>query len=192
MGIHHQESGTLALLRKPGKMPAGTIPSRRESSSFWTANMDGGFTPSGDAQVQRIAASQLEDLRSPLRFLLGHTQLQKELNGLTLSTTAAGLQLSGVPKGTQEKVAEITLLVTAGGVIRSMSITETDGARTSFTFSDDQPNAPVSDADFVFHAPAGIPLVNAMLHRRCKSKQRAHSCRKRLCRQAFDSLRETS
>ena len=67
--------------------------------------------------------SQMDDLRSPLRFLLGHTQLQKELDGLTLSTTRDGLQLSGVPKGMQNRVAKIVLGVSADGVIHSMSIT---------------------------------------------------------------------
>ncbi len=96
MGIDREESGTL-LLRKPGKMhwsysnPAGKI--------FLLDGKYAWFYSPGDAQVERVSAAQLDDLRSPLRFLLGHTQLQKELVGLTLSTTADGLQLSGVPKG---------------------------------------------------------------------------------------------
>ncbi|MEI9969369.1 MAG: hypothetical protein WDM87_12375 [Terracidiphilus sp.] len=43
------------------------------------------FYAQGDAQVQRIPASELDDLRSPLRLLLGHTQLEKELTGLMLA-----------------------------------------------------------------------------------------------------------
>ena len=39
------------------------------------------YTP-GDAQATRVPAKQLDDLRSPLRFLLGHTQLKKELDNL--------------------------------------------------------------------------------------------------------------
>ena len=30
--------------------------------------------------MQRIQAKQLDDLRSPLRFLLGHTELEKEMD----------------------------------------------------------------------------------------------------------------
>lgn len=159
MGIDREESGVL-MLRKPGKMhwsyanPPGKV--------FLLDGKYAWFYSPGDAQVERVVAAQLDDLRSPLRFLLGRTQLQKELDGLTLSTSADGLQLSGVPKGMRDRVEKIVLGVDAGGVIHSMSITEVDGARTAFTFSDSQPNASAPDADFVFHAPLGIPVVDGL------------------------------
>jgi outer membrane lipoprotein carrier protein len=159
MGIDREESGTL-LLRKPGKMhwsythPAGKI--------FMLDGKYAWFYSPGDAQVERVSASQLDDLRSPLRFLLGHTQLQKELDGLTLSETSDGLQLSGVPKGMEKRVEKIVLGVSPDGVIHSMSILEIDGARTAFTFKDSQANAPAPDSDFVFHVPAGVPVVDGL------------------------------
>ncbi len=159
MGIDREESGTL-LLRKPGKMhwsytnPAGKI--------FLLDGKHAWFYSPGDAQVERVSASQLDDLRSPLRFLLGHTQLQKELEGLTLSETPDGLQLSGVPKGMEKRVEKIVLGVSPDGVIHSMSITEIDGAQTAFTFKDSQANVPAPDSDFVFHQPAGIPVVDGL------------------------------
>jgi outer membrane lipoprotein carrier protein len=159
MGIEREESGVL-LLRRPGKMhwsyanPPGKV--------FLLDGKYAWFYSPGDAQVERVSAAQLDDLRSPLRFLLGHTQLQKELDGLTLSNTAAGLQLSGVPRGMQNRVAKIVLGVSADGVIHSMSIDETDGAQTAFTFKDTQANAPAPDTDFVFHPPPGIPVVEGL------------------------------
>ena len=159
MGMDREEHGTL-LLRKPGKMhwaysdPAGKI--------FLLDGKYAWFYSPGDAQVERVAATQLDDLRSPLRFLLGHTQLQKELEGLTLSSTADGVELSGVPKGMQNKVAKIVLGVSPDGIIHSMRITETDGAETAFTFRDSQANAPAPDTEFVFHPPAGIPVVDGL------------------------------
>jgi outer membrane lipoprotein carrier protein len=159
MGLNREESGTL-LLRKPGKMywtytkPAGKI--------FLLDGKYAWFYTPGDAQVERLAAAQMDDLRSPLRFLLGHTQLQKELEGLTLSSTAHGLELSGVPKGMQNRVAKIVLGVSADGEIHSMSITEVDGAETAFTFTDSQANAPAPESDFVFHPPAGVPVVDGL------------------------------
>jgi outer membrane lipoprotein carrier protein len=159
MGIDREESGVL-LLRKPGKMhwsyanPPGKV--------FLLDGKYAWFYSPGDAQVERVAAAQLDDLRSPLRFLLGHTQLQKELEGLTLSTTADGLELSGVPKGMRDRVEKIVLGVSADGMIRSMSITEVDGAQTAFTFKDSQADAPAPDADFVFHAPPGIPVLDGL------------------------------
>jgi outer membrane lipoprotein carrier protein len=159
MGIDREESGTL-LLRKPGKMhwsydsPPGKI--------FLLDGKYAWFYSPGDAQVERVSAAQLDDLRSPLRFLLGHTQLQKELEGLTLVETAGGFELSGVPKGMQSRVEKIVLGVTADGIIHSMSILETDGAQTAFTFSDSQPNPPAPDTEFVFHPTPGIPVVDGL------------------------------
>ncbi len=159
MGIDREESGTL-LLRKPGKMrwdyasPAGKL--------FLLDGKYAWFYAPGSAQVQRVPAAQLDDLRSPLRFLLGHTQLQKELEGLTLTTSAAGLQLSGVPKGMQNRVAKIVLGVSAEGEIHFMSISETDGAETSFRFKASQADAPAPDADFVFKPPPGVPIVDGL------------------------------
>jgi outer membrane lipoprotein carrier protein len=157
MGIDREESGTL-LLRKPGKMrwsyahPAGKV--------FVLDGKYAWFYSPGDAQVERVSAGQLDDLRSPLRFLLGHTQLQKELEGLTVSSGPDGLLLSGVPKGMEKRVEKIVLGVSTDGVIHSMSIHETDGAQTAFTFKDSVADAPAPDSEFVFHPPAGIPVVD--------------------------------
>jgi outer membrane lipoprotein carrier protein len=159
MGIDREESGTL-LLRKPGKMhwsytnPTGKV--------FILDGKHAWFYSPGNAQVWRVSASQLDDLRSPLRFLLGHTQLQKELDGLTLSGTGAGLELSGVPRGMQNRVEKIVLGVSSDGMIHSMVINETDGARTAFTFKESQPDAPAPDTEFVFHPPPGIPVVDGL------------------------------
>ena len=159
MGIDRNESGTL-LLRKPGKMrwdyaaPAGKV--------FLLDGKYAWFYSPGDAQVERVAASQLDDLRSPLRFLLGHTQLQKELEGLTLTATAGGLLLSGVPKGMQDRVAKIAVGVSEDGVIHSMTIDEVDGARTEFVFRNSEANVPAPDTDFVFHPPAGVPVFDGL------------------------------
>ncbi len=159
MGIDREESGIM-LLRKPGKMrwsyghPAGKV--------FVLDGKYAWFYSPGDAQVERVSAGQLDDLRSPLRFLLGHTQLQKELEGLTVSSGPDGLLLSGVPKGMEKRVEKIVLGVSPEGVIHSMSITETDGAQTAFTFKDSVANAPAPDSEFLFHAPAGVPVVDGL------------------------------
>ena len=87
LGIHRTESGTLLLL-KPGRMkwdysePAGKM--------FLLDGKFAWFYSHGDSQVQRIPAKQLDDLRSPLRFLLGHTELEKEMNTLSLAAAANG------------------------------------------------------------------------------------------------------
>jgi outer membrane lipoprotein carrier protein len=59
-------------------------------------------------------------------------------------------------------VAKIVLGVSPDGIIHSMSITETDGAETAFTFRDSQANAPAPDTEFVFHPPPGVPVVDGL------------------------------
>ncbi len=159
MGMVRSESGTL-FLRKPGRMlwqyanPAGKI-----------FLLDGKFAwlyTRGDAQVQRIPAKELDDLRSPLRFLLGHTKVEKELTGLRLKDAANGLcTLTGLPKGQQDRVKSLSLTVTAAGVILTIEVVEVDGATTRFTFTNEQADAPISPAIFHFTPPPGVPVVDA-------------------------------
>jgi outer membrane lipoprotein carrier protein len=159
MGIHRQESGTL-LLRKPGKMRWDY--SRPEGKIFLLDGKYAWFYTPGDPQAQRVPASQMDDLRSPLRFLLGHTQLQKELDDLTLTRGPAGLELAGVPKGLRSRVARIVLGIDEDGAIHRIRIVENDGAETAFTFSGTVANPPAPDSDFIFHAPPNISVVDGL------------------------------
>jgi outer membrane lipoprotein carrier protein len=160
LGMRRSESGTLTLL-KPGRMrwdynsPAGKL--------FLLDGKFAWFYSKGDPQIQRIAAKQLDDLRSPLRFLLGHTELEKELSGLTLQSAPSGrFVLSGQPKGQERRVRRLSLTVTADGVITGIEIEEVDGALTRFSFSAEQTNALVPPGAFRFNAPAGVPVVDAL------------------------------
>jgi outer membrane lipoprotein carrier protein len=160
MGVKRTESGTLLLL-KPGRMkwdytaPAGKL--------FLLDGKYAWFYTRGDAQVQRIPAKQLDDLRSPLRFLLGHTELEKEMTGLSLSGAGGGgFVLTGQPKGQEQRIKRLSLTVTAEGAITAIEMEETDGALTHFDFSSEQPNAAVPAEAFRFTPPAGVPVVNTL------------------------------
>jgi outer membrane lipoprotein carrier protein len=160
LGMRRQESGTL-LLQKPGRMrwdytsPAGKI--------FLLDGKYAWFYSQGDPHVQRIAAKQLDDLRSPLRFLLGHTELEKELTHLTLVTSAnGGFTLTGQPKGLEKRVPRMSLTVNAEGAITGIEIEESDGAITRFTFGSEQTNVSFPDGTFHFTPPTGIPVVDAL------------------------------
>src|SRR5208283_6244128 len=122
LGVRRTESGTLLLL-KPGRMrwdysvPAGKI--------FLLDGKYAWFYSKGDAHVQRIPAKQLDDLRSPLRFLLGHTDLEKEMDSLTLAPAPGGsYTLTGQPKGQQQRIARLALTVTAQGAITGIEVEE--------------------------------------------------------------------
>jgi outer membrane lipoprotein carrier protein len=157
MGIDRTETGTLTL-SKPGRMrwaydaPSGKI-----------FVLDGKFAVSytpGDSQALRTPAKQLDDLRSPLRFLLGHTEIAKELSGLTLTLVSDGYTLSGVPKGMQQTVQSIGLTVDAAGQILGMRIVQTDGAETIFGFSEIRENVATPDSEFQFTPPPGVTIIN--------------------------------
>jgi outer membrane lipoprotein carrier protein len=158
LGMQRTESGTLLLL-KPGRMrwdyssPTGKL--------FLLDGKYAWFYSPGEPQVQRIQAKDLDDLRSPLRFLLGHTELEKEMNGLALAPAAGDrFTLTGQPKGQEKRVSRLALTVTADGTIEGIEIEETDGALTRFTFAGETPNAPTPAEQFRFTPPAGVPVVD--------------------------------
>lgn len=160
MGVKRTESGTLLLL-KPGRMkwdystPSGKL--------FLLDGKYAWFYTHGDPQVQRIPAKDLDDMRSPLRFLLGHTDLAKEMNSLTLAAAPNGcFTLTGQPKGQEKRVARVSLTVTAQGIILAIEIEETSGALTRFSFTGEQPNAAIPADTFRFTPPVGVPVVNAL------------------------------
>jgi outer membrane lipoprotein carrier protein len=160
LGMKRTESGTLLLL-KPSRMkwdyssPPGKL-FLLDGSFAW-------FYAQGDPQVQRIPAKELDDLRSPMSLLLGHTKLEKELENITAAPGANGqFTLTGVPKGLEKRVARLALTVTAEGTITSIEIEETDGAVTHFTFTGEEPDAPIPPGTFRFRPPTGVPVVDAL------------------------------
>jgi outer membrane lipoprotein carrier protein len=164
LGIKRSESGTLLLL-KPGRMrwdystPPGKL--------FLLDGKYAWFYTEGDSQVQRIPAKQLDDLRSPLRFLLGHTELEKELDNLTIAPASnSQFTLTGQPRGQgsgpDTRVPRLALTFTGDGTITGIEIEEADGAITRFTFTAEQPNAPIQPSVFHFTPPAGVPVIDAL------------------------------
>lgn len=160
LGRTRTESGTL-LLQKPGRMRWDY--SRPTGKLFLLDGKYAWFYSKGDPQVQRIEAKKLDDLRSPLRFLLGHTQLEKEIDHLAQSPAANGnVTLTGIPHNQENRIQRLTLTVTPDGTIIGIEIQETDGAITRFVFTGEQPNAPIPPATFRFTPPAGVPVINAL------------------------------
>ncbi|MGA8160622.1 MAG: outer membrane lipoprotein chaperone LolA [Acidobacteriaceae bacterium] len=160
MGMHRHEAGVL-LLKKPGRMRwTYTDP---DGKLFILDGYDGYFYSPGETEAQKVPEKQLDDLRSPLQFLLGHTELEKELKNLTVTDSGNGLYvLAGVPKGLEQRVASLKITVTADGTIRSMTIEETDGVTNAFQFSGEAENVPAPNSAFVFTPPPGVHVVTGM------------------------------
>ena len=160
-GMKRTESGTLEL-KKPGRMRWDYTEPRPKM--FVTDGATAWFYVPGERQARRAPVKQIEDLRSPLRYLLGKTKLEKEFLGLTIATdakpvNAGDIVLRGVPKGMQERVSQTLLEVTADGLITRIVVEEMDGSVTEFRFLQQKENVQVSDQRFRFTPPPGVEVV---------------------------------
>src|SRR5882724_5745838 len=131
-GIERTESGTL-WLKKPGKM-RWEYRSPREKL-FLSDGKDAWFYLPGDRQVRKTPVRKLDDLRSPLGFLLGKTRLEKELHGLSAAPDVAPLNegdmvLRGVPKTMADRINQVLLEITPADQIARIAIEEVDGSIT--------------------------------------------------------------
>ena len=161
-GIERTESGSL-WLKKPGKM-RWEYRSPKEKL-FLSDGKDAWFYLPGDRQVRRSSVKKLDDLRSPLGFLLGKTRLEKELDGLSAApdvtpTTAGNVVLRGVPKAMADRVNEVVLEITPDYHIARIQFEEADESVTEYRFSEQKENAAIADQLFRFSPPAGVEVVD--------------------------------
>jgi outer membrane lipoprotein carrier protein len=157
------ESGTL-WLKRPGKMRWDYREPRPKL--FLSDGRTAWFYVPGDQQVRKASVKKLDDFRSPIRYLLGKTKLEKEFSALALVPDATPLDpgdvvLRGVPKGMEDRVTQVLLEVTADSFIRALTIEEADGSTTQFRFSGQKLNVSLSDSRFRFTPPPGIETVEA-------------------------------
>jgi outer membrane lipoprotein carrier protein len=169
-GMDRTESGTLWLakggLKKPGKM-RWEYRSPREKL-FVSDGKDAWFYVASDRQARRSDARKLDDVRSPLAFLLGKSKLEKELHGLSLAPdvvplTTGDVVLRGVPQALADRVSEILLEVTPEHRISRIVIDEVDGSTTEYRFNDQRENEAISEGQFHFHPPPGIETLESNL-----------------------------
>jgi outer membrane lipoprotein carrier protein len=163
-GMERTESGTL-WLKKPGKM-RWEYRSPREKL-FVSDGRDAWFYVPADRQARKTAAKKLEDVRSPLAFLLGKTKLEKELQGLSLASdiaplSAGNLTLRGVPQAMADRVSEILLEITPEHQIVRIVIQEVDGAATEYRFAGMKEDVAIGDGRFEFKPPAGTETVEGL------------------------------
>jgi outer membrane lipoprotein carrier protein len=160
-GINRTESGTL-LMKKPGRMRWDYDEPRPKL--FLTDGHMAWFYVPGEKQVRRTPVKQLDDLRSPLRYMLGKTKLEKELEGLSLApdqkpVNASDVVVRGVPKGMGDRVEQTLLEVTPDGLISRIIVEERDGSVTEFRFLQQKENVEIPDSQFRFTPPTGTEVV---------------------------------
>jgi outer membrane lipoprotein carrier protein len=162
-GMARTESGTL-WIKKPGKMRWDYTSPRKKI--FVTDGSTAWFYIPGERQARRTPLKKLDDLRSPLRYLLGRTKLEKELRGLSLAPdvspqTAGDVMLRGVPVGMEDRISQVLLESDGQGFLRRIVMEELDGSRTEFRLENQKENAVIGDGEFKFAPPPGVEVLQS-------------------------------
>jgi len=146
-------------MKKPGKM-RWEYRSPREKLFVSDGKDAWFFVPGRPAGAQDWMRGRLDDIRSPLAFLLGKIKLEKEFAG-----AIAGSRFSaGKPPGMwcceayrrllAGRVSEILLEVTPQHRIARIVINEADGSVTEYRFSEQKEDEAISGRTVRF-SPAG-------------------------------------
>ncbi len=162
-GLQRTESGTL-WMKKPSCMRWEY--SQPRTKLFVTDGRTAWFYVPEERQARRTEIKNLDDLRSPLRYLLGRSRLEKELRSLSLAPdrrpeTAGAVVLRGVPAGMEDRISEVLLEVSPSGSILRILIEELDGSRTDFRLSGERDNVAVGDERFRFAPPPGVEVLQS-------------------------------
>src|SRR6266853_2707326 len=160
-GISRTESGTL-WLKKPARMRWEYHVPREKL--FLIDSQTAYFYVTGDRQAKKTPAKNLDDLRSPLRYLLGKTKLEKELEGLSLAPELTPLQpgdivLRGVPKAMKDQISAVVLEVSPAHQIHRIVLHGADSTVTDFRFSQIGENVAGQDALFRFTPPPVVEIL---------------------------------
>ena len=164
-GAQREESGTL-WLKKPRKMRwEYRSPKEKlfvsDGQSVW-------FYVPAERQARKTDLKRLDDLRSPIAFLLGKTKVENELQGLSKvvdkgPAVAGDTLLRGVPKAMAGQLSEVQLEISASNQIVRIVLMEADGGTTEFRFSEWKENVELSDTRFQFTPPPGVETVEGAL-----------------------------
>lgn len=161
-GAEREESGTL-WLKKPRKM-RWEYRSPREKL-FVSDGQSVWFYLPTERQLRKTDLRKLNDLRSPIAYLLGKTKLERELQGLSQAVDQTPMNpgdtvLRGVPRGMTDQVSEVQLEITPSHQIVRIVLTEPDGGITEFQFSGWKENVELADSQFRFSVPGGVEIVD--------------------------------
>ncbi len=160
-GTSRTESGTL-WLKQPGKMRWEYAEPRKKL--FVSDGKTAWFYVPGEQQARKAPVSKIDDIRSPLRFLLGKTKLLKEFHELGFAPNIkpvipGDLVMRGSPKGMEDRISLVILEVSPEGRIDRIMLEEIDGALTEFRFTNEVENLQVADNLFKFEPPPGVEIV---------------------------------
>jgi chaperone LolA len=164
-GPERVESGTL-WLKKPRKM-RWEYRSPKEKLFISDGQVVWFYLPS-ERQLRKTSLKKLDDLRSPLAFLLGKTKLESELRDLSKAVdqsplVSGDMVLRGVPQAMMDQVSEVLLEITPSHQIVRIVLVDANEATTEFRFAGWKENPELSDSQFAFTPPPGVETVEGAL-----------------------------
>jgi outer membrane lipoprotein carrier protein len=135
-----------------------------EEKLFVSDGKDAWLYLPAEKQVRKSSLKNLEDLRSPLAFLLGKTRLEKELDGLAFAPDIQAWKpedsvVRGVPRGMEDRVSQVLLEITPDYRIARIMIQAADDTITEYRFSNQKEDVQIPDSKFRFSAPPGTETV---------------------------------
>lgn len=152
------ESGIL-YLRKPGRMrweyttPAGKL--------FLADGKDTYLYTPDDGRAEKAPLKASDDDRAPLAFLLGKLDFHKDFQSFESHSEGGDNWIVATPKSQNLPYSEVAFLATPDGQIHKIRVTNQDRSKLEYTFTNEELNAQVAPALFVFRAPAGVTVVEA-------------------------------
>lgn len=150
------ESGIL-MLRKPGRMrwdysqPKGKL-FISDGKNLWI------YTPA-DNRAQKLPLKESEDMRVPLRFLLGKLNFDREFQNIKATPDGADTRITADPKSENLPYSHVEFLVTSRSEIKEVKVVGFDRSITDFTFDQERLDPPLDSKLFQFKLPAGAELV---------------------------------
>jgi outer membrane lipoprotein carrier protein len=161
-GIARTESGTL-WLKRPGRMRWEYH--QPHEKLFVTDGKTAWFYVPGEKQARKLPARKLEDLRSPLAYLLGRTKLEKEFSGLSLAVDKkpeipGNVALRGIPRHLGG-ISEVLMEIAPDGGFARIEVDQEDGSTTTFQFANQKENVAISEQRFHFSPPPGVETIEA-------------------------------
>lgn len=151
------ESGELTL-SKPGKMkwdytiPAGKV--------FLTDGTHAWFFSPSAGRVERSKTKESADLRAPLAFLMGKLDFQRDFREFRYTVNNGEFHVIAAPKSDKSPYTSVEFYVTPEFAIRELAVTGQDKSVMRFRFTLEKSNVKLPAGQFVFHPPAGVPVVD--------------------------------
>ena len=152
------ESGIL-FLKKPGRMrweyrsPEGKL--------FVVDGKQVWFYSPAMNQVERSPLKASEDLRTPLAFLMGRLDFQRDFTEFRSVEEGDLLHITGVPRSKNSPYREVEFWVTPVAELKQVAVQGLDSTTMIFRFEGERLNAPVGDQLFTYTPPPGVPVVDA-------------------------------